>query len=816
MAIVPGKSAVVKNADGYDEVAARVKPSSTVLWDLPGNSVIDIIDEWAECEYEKHHGFIKAKNLPGVHDVAAGVLCDVKDSYKGNSETCMRRHAEQDSTKGNVCCYVPNAKNIVKFVERWVEFKWKTNRGFVKARHVQPVPEGGVVAAAPARGAAAAVPPARGEASAPPVRGAAAMAPLPRGGAAAAPDEEAVAKEPPAKKARVDPAVDAPAAGVEEGGAAGSDSKADPIGDVEMAPAEEKTVAPPAEAVPTKPAPLAAGEALADEAAAPVPAAETAAPEQTVEVAAPPAAVEAAPAAAAAAAPAAPAVAAAPAVVAPAAGSRDCDCCMDSVSPDQGVLCPGKLHFFCSACLPNFLTAFKTADYAEQKKGKGRALCPMKDSDVPFGDGGLAAFVPQDVFDEYLQIRIKVAEQGIQEQMEKESRDKIEELKGKLAKATGDAEQMEIDKHRLKIIDDIFTLKCPRCKQAFLDYDSCSAITCAGCACGFCSYCLEDCGKDAHQHFYKNKSKCPKEGGPLFIDHKKWIVYQNKRKGKLLAEYVATVPEASRQTVCDLIAPDAKDLGIDTPTDLSTAALAPDKCGILRVKLSVPRKMRGALAAQAKLLGKKGVELKLPDPKAKVELSNETGGPWIVVKKEPTKVTAAKNIAARLTQGYQVKIDDDWCEMECKKEKIKHGWIKAKHTTGRLVPNSISKIKDAGGHGSVMVRHECKQPEGDNSQGFLDDGTEIKVVKHWIECTWEGDGGGVFGGAVKPGRGFVEAEDLPDDDVILVGKGDDVWLAAVQLEKDLGVELYATKEGAVDGGKGKGKAKGRGRGRGRG
>ena len=39
----------------------------------------------------------------------------------------------------------------------------------------------------------------------------------------------------------------------------------------------------------------------------------------------------------------------------------------------------------------------------------------MKDSKVAFGDAALAAFVDQDVFDEYLQIHTKVAEQGSQE-----------------------------------------------------------------------------------------------------------------------------------------------------------------------------------------------------------------------------------------------------------------------------------------------------------------------------------------------------------------------------------------------------------------
>lgn len=47
------------------------------------------------------------------------------------------------------------------------------------------------------------------------------------------------------------------------------------------------------------------------------------------------------------------------------------------------------------------------------------------------------AWMVEDVFDEYLQIRIKVAEQSIQEHFEKENTAKIEELKGKLAKATG-------------------------------------------------------------------------------------------------------------------------------------------------------------------------------------------------------------------------------------------------------------------------------------------------------------------------------------------------------------------------------------------
>mmetsp|Transcript_69329 Transcript_69329/g.195699 ORF Transcript_69329/g.195699 Transcript_69329/m.195699 type:complete len:349 (+) Transcript_69329:113-1159(+) len=263
---------------------------------------------------------------------------------------------------------------------------------------------------------------------------------------------------------------------------------------------------------------------------------------------------------------------------------KKCDACVDeSVPASEGVMCPAKTHFLCNVCLQSYLGSFKSGDYAVQKKCKGRILCPFKDSETPFGDGPLVAHVPQDVFDDYLEIRIKVAETGIQEQMEKENNDKINELKEKLAKATGSGEQLEIDKHRLRIIDDIFTLKCPKCKLAFLDYDNCSAISCAGCKCGFCSFCLEDCGADAHQHFYKNKSKCPKEGGPLFIDHAKWLVYQRKRKTKIMGHCLASVPQAFllhdkllsimselslqalRQKICDSVAREARDLGITMP-----------------------------------------------------------------------------------------------------------------------------------------------------------------------------------------------------------------------------------------------------------
>ena len=52
------------------------------------------------------------------------------------------------------------------------------------------------------------------------------------------------------------------------------------------------------------------------------------------------------------------------------------------------------------------------------------------------------------------------------------------------------------------IEDTILTKRCPRCQQAFHDFDGCFALTCSNkrCKAAFCAWCLTDCGLDAHAH----------------------------------------------------------------------------------------------------------------------------------------------------------------------------------------------------------------------------------------------------------------------------------------------------------------------------
>eukprot|EP00439_Symbiodinium_sp_Y106_P034134 s2561_g4.t1 len=781
----------------YPEVRPRVKPSAAAAWDVPSGSLVEVVEEWVDCEHGTSRGFIKSKNLPSVASATSGDWLEVRDSFAGNDETCMRRHCEQDASAGNVVCFVPNGPKIVKMVDRWTECRWRGYKLFVKARHVQPAPAGASLDTV-VHGGDSGKPGARAKAAA---------------GAEAEPPAKRLKKgRPPCKygagcyqkntlhRAKFSHPGDADfvpdASGVASASSSGgtpSASVGDKTGPVDSAP--DVTMKEGSAADAELPGSVASAVSAVAAAPAGVPAGDASAPAPTVpEAKAPPEELHAPPAPPAA-VPTSHSEAPAPGD-AGAKESRDCDCCFDTVPSTDGVSCPGKAHFFCGPCLANFLEAFKTSEYAEQKKAKGRALCPMKDSDTPFGDGVLAAFVPQDVFDEYLQIRIKVAEQSIQEEFEKENSAKIEELKEKLAKATGSGEQLELDKHRLKIIDDIFTLKCPRCKMAFLDYDNCSAISCSACKCGFCSFCLEDCGKDAHSHFYKNGSKCPNEGGPLFVPHNVWQGYQNARKERLLCEYLAGLPDEMRKKVADLAAPDAKDLGIEMPQDLSAAGLMPEAHGIQRLKVTIPRRMRGLILPVKKDLPSK-VELKIPEPSATVRLCSPMLAPIVAWKVTATSF-GKSSIAAHLPADHQVKIEDEW--VECR------GLIKAKHIVGMISLGKDVTLKEANGCGSVLVRKTATQDEGKNALGYWDDGKKVKVVNHWIECSWEGAG--------PSKRGIVQANCIPENDIVLRGPEEDCQAVLKLFKAKLGFDVEVFSLGGAKpkaAGKAKAKAKAKGK-----
>ena len=78
-----------------------------------------------------------------------------------------------------------------------------------------------------------------------------------------------------------------------------------------------------------------------------------------------------------------------------------------------------------------------------------------------------------------------------------------------------------------------------RCRQVFLDFEGCFALTCGRCGCGFCAYCLADCGQDAHSHV----ALCPSnisEGRQVFSTAETFGRARKIRQRESLLAYLST------------------------------------------------------------------------------------------------------------------------------------------------------------------------------------------------------------------------------------------------------------------------------------
>jgi hypothetical protein len=122
--------------------------------------------------------------------------------------------------------------------------------------------------------------------------------------------------------------------------------------------------------------------------------------------------------------------------------------------------------------------------------------------------------------------------------------------------------QMPPDHLRLKIVDEILTLRCPRCRQAFLDFDGCFAIRCNVCQCGFCGWCLQDCGTDAHAHVRKCSNRPPGHEETYFGTKEQFIRAQKINRERKIHDFLSTLSKEDAKKALQSCKDDLTDLGI--------------------------------------------------------------------------------------------------------------------------------------------------------------------------------------------------------------------------------------------------------------
>jgi hypothetical protein len=101
-------------------------------------------------------------------------------------------------------------------------------------------------------------------------------------------------------------------------------------------------------------------------------------------------------------------------------------------------------------------------------------------------------------FNAYMDAGKRVIEIKLSKQIHDEEKKRFEIEQERLAKI--DEKQRKVHRHCLHVREGLLTRKCPRqnCRQAFLDFDGCFALTCSSCCCGFCAWCLEDWQRRKH------------------------------------------------------------------------------------------------------------------------------------------------------------------------------------------------------------------------------------------------------------------------------------------------------------------------------
>ena len=258
----------------------------------------------------------------------------------------------------------------------------------------------------------------------------------------------------------------------------------------------------------------------------------------------------------------------------------ECKVCFDSYSTSEGFVCPRKCGTFtCWDCL---LRSYEMASQAGAIQGRSstagelfcsdnKCKCPIKVADLAKSNATAAVLERQEKFKiDATVVREVEAQLAAQETRIRDEYARIEQIKDQDEKAAA--------KLRLKIVDEILCLKCPRCKFAFVDFTGCFALTCGNrnCRCGFCAWCLQDCGDDAHTHV----ARCPEGTGDVFSTREAFERH-HKQKKTIATRNLIQRSDLNRNAIAklrEILRTDLTDLGISL-NDVMPAQAAPQAAG---------------------------------------------------------------------------------------------------------------------------------------------------------------------------------------------------------------------------------------------
>jgi len=245
---------------------------------------------------------------------------------------------------------------------------------------------------------------------------------------------------------------------------------------------------------------------------------------------------------------------------------RTCIICFTDAELGGGIECAssdgeGPPHFTCCECLSLYVVEEVSGVNLPRFSERGGIRCaaPTCAARV-FTDGALARSLPDDTFSTYAEAKQKLAEQRINAELERNFEARLATERQRFATVNADESARRARQH---IVERILTLACPRCGQAFLDFNGCFALTCSRCQAGFCAYCLADCGTDAHAHV----ASCPHGRGGYHGSFGVFEAAQRERRARMVKDYVETLPKDEAERALRECERELADLGIKLGED---------------------------------------------------------------------------------------------------------------------------------------------------------------------------------------------------------------------------------------------------------
>jgi len=241
-----------------------------------------------------------------------------------------------------------------------------------------------------------------------------------------------------------------------------------------------------------------------------------------------------------------------------------CICLEDGVRLDEGLECGrlnGPPHFVCRLCLEKHVEVSVRLELRVRQTNEGRVGCPGRPCDALFyPDVDLARHLSAAVFHSYTQSRLDLLEQRRAAELEGEMQMRLEAELRRLQAL--DEQQRHVRAVRNHIVEEILTLKCPRCGQAFLDFVGCFALQCSRCPCGFCAWCgVDSGGSNAHEHVRNCREKPP--GADVFFGtFEQFEAAQRRRRRRALLHFLPRLDAQTRNAVLQEMRRDLADLGI--------------------------------------------------------------------------------------------------------------------------------------------------------------------------------------------------------------------------------------------------------------